>query len=169
MLIQKIFHLQMPREIARQRLGHLAAYPGSLRARHRVEEEDGVTCLRFHLPLGFDGCVELAATPGGNALQSLFASRAGNIRLTGVAEYFQLHRSLTEVVLTLDYRIIPLWFRFLDAMFGLIDGFLTRELRRLEQEFNRAPAAIRADRNLAEPINGHAHPGEEPDRGMARG
>ncbi len=159
MLIQKTFHLQMAQEAAKESLTNLAGYK-----RQFVDVEnaaltvDGVAHFQFQLPYGFHGKVDLAEVPGVNPAQTLFRSQGGNVEVLGVLEYFQIKPNLTEVVLTLDYTIVPPVFRLIDYLSSSIDRFLNRQLERVETYFARSSPGIRADRNLPEPLNGHDFP-----------
>ena len=118
---------------------------------------EGKAHFVFRLPWGFRAEVELVRMPGETPGQTLFRSGRGNIEVLGALEYFAIRPNLTEVVLTLDYTIIPLVCRFIDSLNHSIDRFLNRQLERLERHFEQPLEGIRADTNLPEPINHHPH------------
>jgi hypothetical protein len=161
MLIQKTFHLQMTQAIAKQRLSYLHGYGHQLvDVEEAALEGDGMAHLRFRLPYGFRGCIDLEEVPGVNPAQTLFRSQGGNVEVLGVLEYFEIEPRLTEVVLTLDYTIESPLFRLIDYLSNGVDRFLNRQLERIENYFSRSSGGIRADRNLQVPINGYgAEPG----------
>ena len=156
MLIQKTFHLQMTREVAKEKLSNLPDYQRFLMGVQvfRDNPED-LTHLQFRLPCGFRVWVDLAEIPGKSPAQTLFRSHHGNIAVSGVAEYFQIKPNLTEVVLTLDYRIGSPIIRLIDFLFEDLDRFLNKQLELVEAHFNQPVAGIRADTILPQPINGH--------------
>lgn len=155
MLIQKTFHLQMAKETAKEKLSNLRSYHHQLVGVEKaVVTADGMAHFQFHLPCGFRGRVDLAEISGANPAQTLFQSRGGNLEVFGVLEYFEIKPNLTEVVLTLDYTIDSLFFRAIDYLAHSVDRFLNRQLECVEAYYTRSPAGLRADRNLAEPING---------------
>ena len=99
----------------------------------------------------------MAEVEGDNPAQTLFRSHRGNLEVVGVLEYFEVKPNLTEVVLTLEYRIHSPIFRILDYIGKGTDRFLNRQLEQIEAYFSYSTGSpgIRADRNLAYPINGH--------------
>ena len=158
MLIQKTFHLHLLREAARARLANLAEYRRQLaHVETAVIGPEGRAHFVFRLPWGFHADVELVQVPGPNTAQTLFRSSGGNIEVLGVLEYFEIRPGLTEVVLTLDYTIVPRLFRTVDRLGHTIDHFLNRELMLLEAYFTRPAGEIRADTQRATPINHHPH------------
>ena len=161
MLIQKTFHLPMARASAKANLTGLGAFRS-----HLVDVDlaavtsDGLVHFEFQLPCGLQGSVYLAEIDGNNPFQSFFRSRGGNVEVLGLLEYFEIKPDLTEIVLTLEYTILPPVYRMIDYFIHGTDRFLNRQLEQVEAYFSREPIrGIRADRNLATPINGHApHP-----------
>lgn len=157
MLIQKTFHLPALREAARARLARLPDYRRQLIHVDLavLTPEEGRAHFVFRLPCGFRADVELVQVPGGHPAQTLFRSNGGNIEVLGVLEYFQIRPGLTEIVLTLDYTIVPWHFRFLDHLVHGMDHFLNRQLERLEAIFAQPGEARRARSGLHAPINHH--------------
>ncbi|MEI6352069.1 MAG: SRPBCC family protein [Verrucomicrobiota bacterium] len=157
MLIQKTFHMHMGRGMARTKLADLTGYRRHLIDVTAANTIDGVAHFEFRLPGGFRGEVDVAKIEGDNPSQTLFRSNRGNLEVVGVLEYFEIKPNLTEVVLTLEYRIGPPIFRWLDYFMNGTDRFLNRQLEQVEAYFSVAnkSSGIRADRNLASPINGH--------------
>ena len=154
MVIQKTFHLHFVPEVDRARLANQSSYRWSFADVERAEvTPDGKGHFVFRLPWGFRVEVELVRLPGENPAQTLFRSTRGNVQVLGVLEYFPIRPGLTEVVLTLDYTILPPFCRLIDALFHSIDRFLNRQLKRLEIHFATPPEGIRADTNLSPPIN----------------
>ena len=154
MLIQKTFHLHAVQEQAKARLANLAGYRRQFAGVEltAILPEGGVHFV-FQLPWGFRADVELVREPGENPAQMLFRSRRGNIQVLGVIELFEIRPRLTEVVLTLDYHILPPLFRAIDRMNHGLDRFLNRQLELLETHFEQPVEGIRADTNLPTPIN----------------
>ena len=159
MLIQKTFHMHMARGIAQSKLSDLAGYRRHLIDVITATTTDGIAHFEFQLPCGYRGELDITEVEGDNPAQTLFRSQGGNLEVAGVLEYFEVKPNLTEVVLTLDYRICSPIFRLLDYLGKGADQFLNRQLEQVEAYFTVSTSApgIRADRNLARPINGHQH------------
>ena len=157
MLIQKTFHLQMARDLAKTRLADFAAYYRLLNGvRQAAMMPEGTAHLQFRLPCGFLADLDVSEIPGKNPAQTLFRSSGGNMEVAGVLEYFQIKPQLTEVVLTIDYTIASPVFHVIDCVFNTFDRFLNRQLRQVEEYFNQPVSGVRADTNLPQPINGHS-------------
>ncbi|MEI8233792.1 MAG: hypothetical protein WCH57_03805 [Verrucomicrobiota bacterium] len=138
MLIQKTFHLHLVREAAKARLQNLAGYRQQLDGvETAARTPEGGAHFVFRLPWGFRADVELVPLPGEHPSQTLFRSRRGNIEVLGVLEYFQIRPGLTEIVLTLDYKVRPLCARWIDRLAHGLDRFLNRELECLERAFSQ--------------------------------
>jgi len=165
MWVQKTFHLPVPEEAAWDKLADLRAYRYGLPGVEAAAMTGaGQAYLRFRLPWGFRGCMELAQVPGENPRQRVFRTAAGNVDAVGLVEFFPVRPDVTEVVLTLNYSIGSLWFRMMDRVAGSVDRFLNEQLTFLEAYFARPIRGVRANRFLPHPINGHP-PGEGPPRG----
>ena len=157
MLIQKSFHLHMLKEEAQSRLANLAGYRRQFANVEIavVSPEGGEAHFVFRLPWGFRGDVRLVQVPSENPAQMLFRSSHGNIKVLGVLELFEIRRNLTEVILTLDYNIVPPFSRIIDRLGRGLDHFLNRQLQQVEAYFAQSPEGMRADTKLSKPINHH--------------
>jgi len=156
MLIQKTFHLHCAQEAARARLANPAGYRWRFAGVETAEvTPEGKAHLAFRLPWGFRVEVTLVQLPGENPAQTPFRSIRGNVQALGVLEYFPIRPGLTEVVLTLDYTVLPPVCRFIDAMGHSIDRFLNRQLAHLETHFAQPLEGADAETNLPAPINHH--------------
>ena len=155
MLIQKTFHLQMARDMAKARLSDFVAYRRLINGvREAALNPAGVAHFQCRLPCGLLADVNLVEIPGQNPTQTLFRSQTGNMEIAGVLEYFQIKPNLTEVVLTLDYSIASSLFQFIDFLFNSVDRFLNRQLKQIEEYLNQPVAGVRADTVLHQPLNG---------------
>lgn len=156
MLIQKTFHMHMARELAKANLSDLPGYHRYFSGVDTVEvDAEGVAHIQFRLPCGFYAELYLSPVPGENPNQRLFRSCGGNAEVLGIVDYFEIKPILTEVVLTVDYTIHSLFFRFVDHLTHGVDRFLNGQLERLEAHFDQPVVGIRADTTLRKPINGH--------------
>jgi len=169
MWVQKTFHLPVAQEAAWDKLADLRAYRYGLPGVEAAAMTGaGQAYLRFRLPWGFRGCMELAEVPAENPRQRIFRTAAGNVEAVGLVEFFPVRADLTAVVLTLHYSIGSLWFRLMDRMAGSVDRFLNEQLTFLEAYFARPIRGVRANRALPRPINGHSTgqtPPAEPEVG----
>jgi carbon monoxide dehydrogenase subunit G len=149
MIIEKTFHLNESIQAAKTRLSNIGSFRRHLAGMKKAYvTADGVGHFEFETGAGFRGHVDVAEVASDNPDQTLFKSYDGNIDLVGVVEYFAIRPNLTEVTLTIDYKIKSPMFRVIDLLTGTMDRFLNRQLRNMQRYFlsrARAKAAMRFD------------------------
>lgn len=143
MLIQKTFHIHQSVTETRRSLANVSAYQ-----RHLA----GVKEARMTA----DGKGHIEVTPGfGQTISADFAevpceksdgcvtfrSRGGNIQFAGICEFFQVKENLTEVVVTIDYRLVSPLHRAVDWATSAMEHFINRQLEQIQIYFDGMHAA----------------------------
>jgi len=97
----------------------------------------------FRAPLGFRARAVITPIEVDSANQFAFESWGGNIDLMGLVEFDEVRIDCTEVTIALHYEIKNKFYAWLDRRLGIIDGFLTVELRSLRAHFEGIAAPVR--------------------------
>ena len=135
MFIHKIFHLQQPVTEARERLRELGSFSGSendFEVTCSRNDPDGIGHLEFKNRQGQRICADIEEVPGDDPNRILFRSNGGTVELAGMVELYPIRPNLTEAVLTVEYEAPSPLQKAIDAMATALDGFLNRQLARVE-------------------------------------
>jgi hypothetical protein len=143
MLIQKIFHLHQPVNEARERLREI----GSCDSREKDfevtcsrMEGEGIGRLELRMGHGQRVSADIKEVAGDDPNRILFRSVGGAVELAGMVELFPIRANLTEAVLTVEYEARSPMQKALEAMSMALDGFINRQLARIETCMVRARA-----------------------------
>jgi hypothetical protein len=135
MLIHKIFHMRQPLTAARQRLRNLAPCKSSEKdfevSCSKIEPQ-GIGRLECILRPGQLVSADFEEVPGDDPNRILFRSVRGPVELAGMVELYPIRPNLTEAVLTVDIEPVSSLQKVIDLMAGGLDGFLNRQLARIE-------------------------------------
>ena len=148
MFIQKIFHLRQPLPEARQTLRELGTW-NDLEKDQEVRcsklESEGVSRVELKTTTGEIVCADIVEVAGDEPDRLLFRSVGGMMELAGMIELYPIRANLTEAVLTVEYEAISSLQKAIEAMSAALDGFLNRQLARIEGAIERARNAGPAD------------------------
>lgn len=156
MLIQKTFHLPMARGEAKSSLAQVQQFWRNFSGVQRAEMTDpGTARFTVRLPFGFSAWCVMVDVPSQSPMQTLFRTTAGNIEVLGVVEFFEIRPRFTEVLLTVDYDVQPLWYQLADRLTHCMERWINEQIVQVEAYFSKRGAGIKANRSLRTPINGH--------------
>ena len=96
----------------------------------------------FRAPLGFNGQTVITPLESDGDGQFAFESWGGNIDIMGLVEFDEVRPDCTEITLALHYEIENKFYAWLDRKFGVIDRFLSAELRSLRSHFEGIAAPV---------------------------
>jgi hypothetical protein len=135
MLIHKIFHLRQPISEAREWLLDV----GTCNERERDFEmtcstvgREGIGRLEFRVGHGELVTADIEEVLGDDPNRILFRSVRGAVELAGMIELFPIRPNLTEAVLTVEYEAKSPVQKALEAVSMALDGFINRQLARIE-------------------------------------
>jgi hypothetical protein len=133
MLIQKIFHVRLNLLETKASLARLHRDRRTLQDVEVAMVGDGDTAqLKLKPRTGFHAQVDLLTLPSEDPWQTLFRSTGGDLELAGMLEFVPIRENVTEVQLTIDYKLKSPIHRLFDAITACMDGFLNAQLRRIE-------------------------------------
>jgi hypothetical protein len=147
MLLQKTLHMSQSLEECKSRLASVHSYRRQLVMVTKANMTSSKTIdFSFRAPLGFKGHTVITPIESDDYGQFAFESWGGNIDLMGLVEFEEVRPDCTEITLALHYEIENKFYAWLDRKFGVIDRFLTAELRSLRAHFEgiAAPVAERS-------------------------
>lgn len=147
MILHKIFHLNHSVEEAQQRLADVASYRDQLDGVERLDfTGHGISHWRLRLPMGLQAKMVISDLGAETPNTAVFKTLDGNVEVFGVVTFHVIRPNLTEVDVQLNYEFRSPVARALDAMLGLGDAFLVRQLRGVRAHFEgKAPATLRED------------------------
>jgi hypothetical protein len=156
MLIQKIFHVRIGLEEARNRLSRFHTYAHVLEDVDVASFADDTARFEFTTANGFEAKVELVALPSDEPTRTLFRSVAGNMQVAGMLEFVPIRHNCTEVLVTIEFAIQSPMHSVFDTVTNAVDRFVNKQLRRIEAHFTgRDPSAGRVTQFIAEPQLAH--------------
>lgn len=133
MFIQKIFHVHRPVAETRQALARPQAFRRHLEGvETAVVTADGVAQFKCDIDGDLSVRAVLIELPTPNDDEILFRSTAGNIDISGLVEFAEVHPNVTEVQLTLNYEPRTLLGRLSERCLHRIEHYLERQLRCLQ-------------------------------------
>jgi hypothetical protein len=152
MLIQKIFHVRLNLLETKACLAKLHRDRRTLQDVEVAMLGDDCTAqLKLKPRNGFHAEVELLTLPSEDPCQTLFRSTRGDMEVAGMLEFVPIRDNITEVQLTIDYKLNSPLHRLFDSITACFDHFLNAQLRRIEAHFatDRAGSPFLAESQLA--------------------
>ena len=129
MLIQKTFHVHQPLQETKDRLANTSLYRRRFfDVKKAILTADGIGHFEFLTGAGFRALIDVQEVASEDENTKLFASYNGNVDVLGSVEFFAVKPGLTEVVLTVDYRIHSFIFRVVDRLTNSVDRFVNHQL-----------------------------------------
>lgn len=121
--------------------------------------DDGTAQLTLKPRNGFHTEVELLTLPSDDPCQTLFRSTRGDMEVAGMLEFVPIRENVTEVQLTIDYKLKSPIHRLFDAITACFDCFLNAQLRRIEAHLATDEAHLATDRSdKTKPVFGGVPP-----------
>ena len=144
MLLQKTLHMNQSLDECKHRLASIQSYRRQFVMVTKATVTSSKTVdFSFRGPLGFEARTVLLSVESDSPDQFAFESTGGNLDVMGLVEFTEIRPSCTEVTLALHYEIKNKFYAWLDRRLGIIDGFLTVELRSLRAHFEGIAAPVR--------------------------
>ena len=144
MLLQKTLHMNQSLDECKSRLASIQSYRRQFVMVTKATVTSSKTVdFSFRGPLGFEARTVLLSVESDSPDQFAFESTGGNLDVMGLVEFTEIRPSCTEVTLALHYEIKNKFYAWLDRRLGIIDGFLTVELRSLRAHFEGIAAPVR--------------------------
>ena len=143
MLLQKTLHMSQSLDECKNRLASIHSYRRQLVMVTKANMTSSKTIdFSFRAPLGFNGQTVITPIESDGSDQFAFESWGGNIDLMGLVEFDEVRPDCTEITLAVHYDIKNKFYAWVDRKFGLIDRFLTTELRSLRSHFEGIAAPV---------------------------
>ena len=143
MLLQKTLHMSQSLEECKSRLASIQSYRRQLVMVTKAAVTSSKTLdFGFRGPLGFEAQTVIAAIETDSPDQFAFESWGGNIDLMGLVEFDEVRPGCTEICVAVHYEIKNRFYAWMDRKFGIIDSFLTSELRSIRAHFEGIAAPV---------------------------
>lgn len=144
MLLQKTFHMSQSLKECKRRLSSISSYRRQLvRVTKATITSSKTLDFSFQGPLGFKAHTVVSVIKSDSPHQLAFESWGGNINLIGLIDFEQICSDCTETTLAVHYEIKNQLYAWLDRRFGIVDRFLTGELRSLRAHFEGIAAPVK--------------------------
>lgn len=146
MLIQKTFHIHQSLDQTRKSLGDFQAYRRQLRGvKEASVSADGTGHFAATTGPGMNIAADFAEVPCEKTDGCrTFRSVRGSIQFAGMCEFFPVKENLTEVVLTIDYRLASPVHRAMDWLTSATERFLNQQIEQIQIYFDGVHAVSHA-------------------------
>lgn len=136
MILHKIFHLKQPVADAKAMLMDVRAYRSRLEDIHRLTQyAGGESAWTVSLPGNLTADLRIRGLRSDNPNLVLFASTEGDIRVQGMIEFVPIREGLTQIEVTINYRLNSFIGRWADRFTSLVESFVDRQLTAIRAHF----------------------------------
>lgn len=136
MILHKIFHLKSPVNEAKAMLMDVRAYRSRLEDIHRLTQyAGGESAWTVSLPGNLTADLRIRGLKADNENLVLFASTEGDVRVQGMIEFVPIRDGLTQVELTINYRLNSFVGRWADRFTNLVERFVDKQLTAVRAHF----------------------------------
>ena len=155
MLLQKTFHIHRSVSETRCSLANIHGYRRQLSGLKQLSiSADGMGRIELAPALGQTVFADFIEVPCEKSAECVtFRSVKGNIQFAGMCEFFRVKDNLTEVVVTIDYRLTSSLHRAAEWVTSSIERFVNRQIEQIQIYFDGMHAVSHIARELPRSMN----------------
>lgn len=136
MILHKIFHLKSSVAEAKALLMDVRAYRSRLEDIHRLTQyAGGESAWTVSFPGNLTADMRIRGVKNDKDNLVLFASTEGDMTIQGMIEFVPIRDGLTQIELTVNYRLNSLVGRWADRFTHLVERFVDKQLTAVRAHF----------------------------------